>query len=147
MKFSAKIICTFVMVKKLLPIFLLSIYLVSVTELHELFKLPQLVEHFIEHKAEDKQTTFLDFLVLHYSNSDDGGEHSNLPFKAHHDNGNSINSGFVAFNSFCLVIKSTPIESQIFLSLVSIAPIDLFCLGRKSQPTKITKTKVKKMRN
>jgi len=102
------------MVKKILPILFLSIYLVSVTELHELFKLPQLVEHFIEHKAEDKQTTFLDFLVLHYSNSDDGGEHSKLPFKAHHDNGNIINSGFVAFNSFCLVIKSTPIESKIY---------------------------------
>jgi hypothetical protein len=55
---------TFVLVKKLLPILFLSIYLVSVTELHELFKLPQLVEHFIEHKTEDKQTTFLDFFGI-----------------------------------------------------------------------------------
>lgn len=101
-------------VRKLLPIFLLSVYLVSVTELHELFKLPQLVEHFIEHKVEDKGTTFLDFLVLHYSSSDDGEEHSELPFKAHHDNGNIINSGFISFSSFSLDIKSTPIESKIY---------------------------------
>lgn len=102
------------MVRKLFPIFLLSIYLVSVTELHEFFKLPQLLEHFIEHKTEDRKTTFLDFLVLHYATSDNAGEHSELPFKADHDSGNIVNSGFVNFNNFCLVVKSTPIESKIY---------------------------------
>lgn len=99
--------------KKLIPILFLSIYVVSVTELHELFKLPQLVEHFIEHKSEDKKTTFLDFLVLHYSDSNHSDEDTQLPFKSHHDCGNIVNAGFVTFHSFCLVVKSTPMESKI----------------------------------
>ena len=104
--------------RKLIPILFLSIYLVSVTELHELFKLPQLVEHFMEHKSEDNKTTFLDFLVMHYSDSDhanqDGPEDTKLPFKSHHDCVNLVNTGFVAFHSFCLVVKSTPIESKVY---------------------------------
>ena len=100
--------------RKLIPILFLSIYLVSVTELHELFKLPQLVEHFMEHKSEDKKTTFLDFIVMHYTDTDHGDEHEKLPFKTHHDNGNIVNIGFVAFSSFCLDIKSNPIESKIY---------------------------------
>ena len=75
------------MVKKILPIFLLSIYLVSVTELHEFFKLPQLVEHFMEHKSEDSKTSLLNFLMTHYANADDGdgdkSEDMQLPFKTH----------------------------------------------------------------
>jgi hypothetical protein len=105
-------------VKKLLPIFLLSIYLVSVTELHELFKLPQLVEHFIEHKSEDSNTGLVDFLVMHYANDDDGDSDKSkdiqLPFKSHHDCGNLANTGFITFNSFSLAIKSTPIKSKIY---------------------------------
>ena len=104
--------------KKVLPIFLLSIYLVSVTELHELFKLPQLVEHFIEHKSEDNKTSLVDFLVMHYANADDGdGDKSKdmqLPFKSHHDCENLASTGLISFNSFCLAIKSTPIESKVY---------------------------------
>lgn len=106
------------MVKKILPIFLLSIYLVSVTELHEFFKLPQLVEHFMEHKSEDSKTSLLNFLMTHYANADDGdgdkSEDMQLPFKSHHDCANFANTGFISFNSFCLAIKSTPIESKIY---------------------------------
>jgi hypothetical protein len=107
-----------VLVKKLLPIFLLSIYLVSVTELHELFKLPQLVEHFMEHKSEDSKTSLLNFLVMHYANTDDGdGDKSKdmkLPFKSNHDCANFANTGFISFNTFSLAIKSTPIKSKIY---------------------------------
>ncbi|MBI3518561.1 MAG: hypothetical protein HY062_04290 [Bacteroidetes bacterium] len=102
--------------KKLVPIFLLSIYLISVTELHEFFKLPQLVEHFMEHKSGNKKTTILDFLVMHYTSSDDGdgdkAEDMKLPFKSHHDCENLANTGFISFNSFSLAIKSSPIESK-----------------------------------
>ena len=104
--------------KKLTAILFLSIYLVSVTELHELFKLPQLVEHFMEHKSEDSKTSLLNFLVMHYTSADDGdGDKSKdmqLPFKSHHDCANLANAGFITFNNFSLAIKSTPISSKTY---------------------------------
>ncbi len=107
----------FVSLKKLIAILFLSIYLVSVTEVHEFFKLPQLVEHFIEHQTKDQSTTFIDFLVMHYSSSNDGdndgSKDSQLPFKSHHDCENLANTGFITFNNYCLVIKSVPIETKI----------------------------------
>ena len=86
--------------KKLIPILFLSIYLVSATELHELLKLPQLIEHFMEHKSDNKQTNFFDFLFTDFSSSNDGDYvieiDVNLPFKA---NDKCIGSAPVAFVS------------------------------------------------
>jgi hypothetical protein len=86
--------------KKLIPILFLSIYLVSATELHELLKLPQLIEHFIEHNTDNKQTTFFDFLFTHYSSSNDGDndieKDVKLPFKT---NDKCIGSAPIAFVS------------------------------------------------
>ncbi len=94
----------------------MGIYVVSATELHELFKLPNLVAHFIEHQSEDKSTTVIDFLIMHYTSSDDGdGDNKKdmqLPFKSNHDGGNITNTGFNAFNNIQLAIKSAPIESK-----------------------------------
>lgn len=102
--------------KKLIAILFLTIYVVSATELHELFKLPNLVEHFIEHQSEDKTTTLINFLVMHYTTSDDGdgdkAKDMQLPFKSNHDGGNITNTGFNSFNTIQLAIKSTPIESK-----------------------------------
>lgn len=104
------------LLKKLIAIFFLSIYVVSATELHELFKLPNLVEHFIEHQSEDKTTTLINFLVMHYTSVDDGDgdktKDMQLPFKSNHDGGNIANTGFNSFHNIELVIKSNPIESK-----------------------------------
>ncbi len=102
--------------KKLVAILFLTIYVVSATELHEFFKLPQLVDHFIEHKSENSKTTWIDFLTMHYTSPDSGIAHNTddteLPFKSHHDCGNVSHIAFVSFEAFQLVIKSTPIESK-----------------------------------
>jgi hypothetical protein len=102
--------------KKLIAILFLTIYVVSATELHEFFKLPQLVEHFMEHKSENNKTTLIDFLTMHYTSSEDGNSHNTddteLPFKSHHDFGNINNIAFISFNTFQLDIKTTPIESK-----------------------------------
>lgn len=109
---------TFVFVKKLIAILFLSIYVVSATELHELFKLPNLVEHFIEHQSEDKSTTLINFLVMHYTSADDGDEDNSkdmqLPFKSNHEGGNISNTGSNSFNNIQLAIKSIPIESKTY---------------------------------
>lgn len=102
--------------KKLIPIFFLSVYLVSTTELHEFFKLPQLVEHFIEHQAENKTITLIDFIVMHYSNADDGDDDKSkdmqLPFKSHNKCESTSNIAFNSFHNIEISIKSEPIEAN-----------------------------------
>ena len=54
----------------------------------ELLKLPFLIQHFLEHHADDAGKSFLTFLHEHYSieKNDDAQhkEHEKLPFKSHH---------------------------------------------------------------
>lgn len=73
--------------KKLISIFLICIYLVSFTEAKEILKLPAFVEHFNEHKSENKNITVFKFIVMHYlsgSKKDkDYQEDMKLPFKTH----------------------------------------------------------------
>ena len=66
---------------------ILSVYLISTTELYQLVKLPMLVEHFNEHKGQDKDITLWDFLCMHYAHGDvkdaDHDKDMKLPFKSH----------------------------------------------------------------
>jgi hypothetical protein len=72
-------------VKRAIAILFLSTYLLSTTQLGELLKLPMLIEHFIEHKAENKAISFFTFLQMHYFNGDpkdaDYDKDMKLPFK------------------------------------------------------------------
>ena len=76
-------------VKKIVVISLLSIYALSATELHQLLKLPALIEHYFEHTAEDKDLSFWAFLHIHYAHGivvdDDYEKDMKLPFKSTND--------------------------------------------------------------
>lgn len=80
--------------KKLIVFSFLLIYLLSITELHQLLKLPVLVEHYSEHQKKDKTITFWKFLCIHYAREtirdNDFDKDSKLPFK-NLDNCNSSN--------------------------------------------------------
>ena len=71
--------------KKLLTIFLLIMYLFSTTEAHQLLKLPVVFEHYAEHKTENSNISFLEFLDMHYMhgnpNDKDRDRDMQLPFK------------------------------------------------------------------
>ena len=99
---------------KFFAISLLGIYLISITELNQLVKLPLLVKHFIEHKEKDKQLSFFAFLDKHYATSefDEVGhdEHSNLPFKSHHSCVTAFSLAFYSNNVTSLLFK--PIQTQ-----------------------------------
>jgi hypothetical protein len=73
--------------KKWIAIAFLSMYLVTTTELHQLLKLPVLVEHFAEHKSKDHSITFWRFLYMHYAQGvvrdADYDKDMKLPFKSH----------------------------------------------------------------
>ena len=73
--------------KKLFAISFLLIYLFPTTELHQLLKAPLLIEHFIEHREENKDITLWQFLYAHYAMGDvkdsDYDKDMKLPFKTH----------------------------------------------------------------
>ncbi len=74
--------------KKYLAIVLLSLYLCSTTELYQFLKVPVLIEHFIEHKADNPEMSFYGFLKLHYDHhvkDADWKTDQQLPFITHHD--------------------------------------------------------------
>ena len=81
-------------VKRSVINFLLCVYLFSFTEVKELLKLPNLVEHYISHTITNKNTTFFSFVNLHYlkkqTKDADYKQDMKLPFKTHEDNCFSI---------------------------------------------------------
>ena len=60
--------------------------MLSATAIHEIVKLPLLVEHYFDHSHEDQQIGFFQYLTLHYGIEDgtdkDAAEDSQLPFQA-----------------------------------------------------------------
>lgn len=68
----------------------------STTQLRELCKLPLLIQHYIEHKAQNHNITFFGFLDMHYAHGDvkdaDYDKDMKLPFKTI-----SLNTTAIAF--------------------------------------------------
>jgi len=73
-------------VKGKIVIVLLFAYLIGSTEFHQVLRLPLLVEHYTEHRAQVDEMSFWEFLVMHYETDvphDDTD--MSLPFKdCHH---------------------------------------------------------------
>ncbi|MEO6903545.1 MAG: hypothetical protein ABI315_10390 [Bacteroidia bacterium] len=71
--------------KKTIAIFFLAFYLLSTTQLAELLKMPFLVQHYIEHKQEKRDLSFIAFLKIHYAHGNtkdaDYDKDMKLPFK------------------------------------------------------------------
>lgn len=65
---------------------LLAFYLLSATAIHELIKVPRLVEHYFDHNREEIPVGLFHYLTLHYGIEDgtdeDAAEDSQLPFKS-----------------------------------------------------------------
>lgn len=72
--------------KKLISILLLSLYLVSTTEVYQLLKIPTLIEHYCEHKKLNPEMSLTAFLRTHYDHpvkDGDYGKDQRLPFIMH----------------------------------------------------------------
>lgn len=71
--------------RKYIAIFFLSVYLVAFTEARQVLKLPDLVEHYITHKQQNKSTTLFSFFKMHYLDAPvkdaDYKQDMKLPFK------------------------------------------------------------------
>lgn len=57
------------------------------TELHQLARLPHLVHHYLDHRAEQPGTTVVGYLVMHYfsgaGHDEDLAQDERLPFRSH----------------------------------------------------------------
>jgi hypothetical protein len=65
-------------------LFFLLIYLSAATELHQLVRLPVFIAHFKEHKSLNGSLNLLDFIALHYFDSEhtNDQDHQELPFNS-----------------------------------------------------------------
>jgi hypothetical protein len=94
----------------------LSVYLISLTELNQLVKIPVLIEHFIEHKEKNTELSLWQFLDMHYAHGDvkdaDYDRDMQLPFKSHDGCISSLMPVFVP-GSFSLILeRPIPLENN-----------------------------------
>ena len=73
--------------KKWFVYFLLFTYLISFSEVRQLAKIPNLIEHFISHKLSDSGMSVFAFIKMHYIDEQvkdkDYKQDMKLPFKTH----------------------------------------------------------------
>ncbi len=75
-------------IHKAIGILLVNVTLLgSMLDLHDLAKLPRLIEHYHQHKTKTIDVSFIDFLNLHYGSEaekhdqEEHEKHQDLPFK------------------------------------------------------------------
>ena len=103
--------------KKIIAISFLFIFLCANTEIGQLLKLPNLIEHFFEHHdhEDERNISFLDFVKSHYndnhkhSDTDKHDEHQNLPFKTINTHVNTV----IAFENQSTISFRKPISIAI----------------------------------
>jgi hypothetical protein len=95
---------------KKLAIFLISIHLAGNTELGQLFKLPQLVNHFFQHQRLNPNLGFFQFIAMHYAGDDgtkaDDDWDKQLPCHSKDHNTTTI--------TYSPMVKEMPATTQIF---------------------------------
>jgi hypothetical protein len=124
--------------RAIIAVFLFSSMIFGQTELHQLARLPHLVHHYLDHRAEEPETTVVGFLMLHYFSGDahdaDFSQDERLPFRSHDQH--------ISF-SVAQDLFHAPITSVAFhypsLTMETIHPEALLSLGERTdvwQPPK-----------
>lgn len=93
---------------KLIAYFLISVFMCANTSIGQLLKVPNLIEHYNEHKNEltTDSISFIDYIVSHYSkNAENNHDHEDLPFKTL-DNSSSTLFAFSIITYQIQVVKS-----------------------------------------
>ena len=97
-------------VNKLIVYFLILVFMCANTSIGQLLKVPNLIEHYNEHKKEltTNSISFIDYIVSHYSkNAENNHDHQNLPFKT------LENSPSVLFAFSIITLQTQTIKSLI----------------------------------
>lgn len=102
---------------------LVILVLFSQTELHQLLKLPTLIQHFTEHRALNHDLSLMEFLAIHYvhpnQNDADHDRDMQLPFKSTDCVQTSLLSFFVPYHHNIVVeipalpsVTYSPVKSE-----------------------------------
>jgi hypothetical protein len=125
-------------VKRFAILLFLITFVFSNTEFHELFKLPTLISHYLEHKSIDNKVSFIDFIELHYSHSakHHASEHGHerLPFKT--DTSSSITLSEMKFETEFLEKNLNQTETE-YLSIYKNVIYQLNTLSGIWQPPRL----------
>ncbi|WP_124642732.1 hypothetical protein [Amniculibacterium aquaticum] len=82
--------------KKWISYILIVVYLFTFSEVKQLLKIPNLIEHYFTHSQKDSSTTIFSFLKMHYledhGKDADYKEDMKLPFKTHDNQCHAISS-------------------------------------------------------
>lgn len=92
---------------KLIAYFLISVFMCANTSIGQLLKVPNLIEHYNEHKNEltTNSISFIDYIISHYSkNAESNHDHEDLPFKTL-DNSSSALFAFSTITYQIQVVK------------------------------------------
>ena len=111
--------------RQTLIITLMATHLFGNTELAQVFRLPKLVSHYLQHKRSNHSLTFAAFLDMHYGGDDgtskDDDIDSQLPY--HHTDYHCLFGTYYPLHQYTLTIKSSePIsdyEDQLVLDNLS----------------------------
>ena len=106
--------------KRIVAISLLVLYINSYTELHELLRVPVLLEHYQEHREQVKDMSFVEFLCMHYkSDVSHDNQDNQLPFKD-------------ADHAFTSSAPAIPIQKITLLESVPLTQVTHFSVYRSS---------------
>jgi hypothetical protein len=101
-----------------------AVFFLSTTSLSQLFKLPVLVAHYMEHQQLDRSIGILDFLSMHYwgqdINDNDQDRDMQLPFKTGEQN---TNAQVVVIPSFQINIEKPPVLCKAAQPVISDADL------------------------
>lgn len=80
--------------RQILLISIISIHFLGNTEISQVFKLPNLMDHYFEHHRQNRNLNFFEFLAMHYGGDDgthaDDEKDSQLPCHNLHHNTLSV---------------------------------------------------------
>lgn len=99
--------------RKLISILLLSLFLVSTTELYQFLKIPLLIEHYITHKNLNPEMSLVAFLKTHYDHPVKDSDHDQdqrLPFVSHANLLSVVFTINPSLDFHCVEKVFTPIE-------------------------------------
>lgn len=115
--------------------------MISNHELCQFLKLPFLVQHYYQHREENKELGFIEFIENHYSEDvathQDNQKHQHLPFKCH-DDCIGISAPAIIGSSFCVFITAPLNEYQTYFPVQGQIIITSSYLSSIWQPPRIS---------
>jgi hypothetical protein len=74
--------------------------------MYQLLKMPMLIEHYFDHRGENKDLTLFQYLNIHYSNphpkDSNDAKDKRLPFKSTYDCASAISGNYILTETFAL---------------------------------------------